>query len=113
MQLHEIARFVDDVPAVTAFYRTLLGSEPVHADDGLAIFMQDGVKIFLHRTYAPGPEDLPPENHLAFQVDDVDAACDRLVADGLTLEMPPADYYWGRSAYLRAPDGQLIELTAP
>jgi len=112
MRLHEIARFVADVPATTAFYRTLLGSEPLHADEGLAIFMQDGVQIFIHRTYTPGPDDLPPENHLAFAVDDVDAACARLVGEGLTIAMPAADYYWGRSAYLRAPDGQLIELIA-
>jgi hypothetical protein len=27
------------------------------------------------------------------------------------MEVSPKDYYWGRSAYLRDPDGQLIEIT--
>jgi hypothetical protein len=30
---------------------------------------------------------------------------------GLTLEVAPKDYYWGRSAYLRDPDRHLVEIT--
>ena len=41
---------------------------------------------------------------------DVDAAVQQLVDSGITVEIPPRDYYWGRSAYLRDPDGHLIEL---
>ena len=26
------------------------------------------------------------------------------------VEIPPQEYYWGYSAYLRDPDGQMIEL---
>lgn len=29
---------------------------------------------------------------------------------GMTIEYPPRDYDWGRSAYLRDPNGGLIEL---
>lgn len=111
MKLNEIARFTDDVGAMAAFYRRLLGAEPVAASDGMAIFLAGETKLFIHKTYAPGDGDLPPENHVAFAVPDVDAACARLLADGLALEMPPRDYYWGRSAYLRDPDGLLIEIT--
>jgi len=33
--------------------------------------------------------------------------------EGLKVDIPPHDYYWGRSAYLRDPDGSLIEVTKP
>ena len=113
MKLVEMAFFSDDVPAMTAFYRKLLGQEPVYDGGNIAIFQQGEVKIFLHERYEPaGPDDLPPENHTAFAVPDVDAACAELAGQGLIIEVPRRDYYWGRSAYLRNPDGFLIELIA-
>jgi catechol 2,3-dioxygenase-like lactoylglutathione lyase family enzyme len=77
----------------------------------MAIFMEGDVKVFIHRTYEPGEGGLPPENHHAYQVADVDAVCRELVEKGLAFEQAPKDYYWGRSAYLRDPDGNLLELT--
>jgi catechol 2,3-dioxygenase-like lactoylglutathione lyase family enzyme len=77
----------------------------------MAIFMVGDTKIFIHRTYAPGKDDLPPDNHIAFGVEDVDVACRRLSAEGLALEVPARDFYWGRSAYLRDPDGHQVEIT--
>ena len=55
--------------------------------------------------------ELPPEDHIAFAVPDVDAAWRLLTQQGLTVEIPPDDYDWGRSACLRDPDGHLIELS--
>ena len=60
--------------------------------------------------FSDGAGDLPPENHVALGVPDVDAACEALQAQGLTVDLAPKDYSWGRSAYLRDPDGHLIEL---
>ena len=110
MKLVEIASFTEDVESTINFYQSLLGTEPVAQSEGMAIFMIGGTKIFIHRTYEPGEDDLPPENHLAFAVDNVDEASNRLQDQGLKIEAAPKDYYWGRSAYLRSPDGQLIEL---
>ncbi len=110
MKLIELAYFTPNVAEMTAFYRALLGTEPVAQSPDMAIFMTGHTKIFIHRTYTPGTGDLPPENHTAFAVPNVDAACTALTAQGLTIEIPPKDYYWGRSAYLRDPDGHLIEL---
>ena len=112
MKLSEIAFFTDDVGATRNFYQNLLGSDPIAQSDGMVIFMTDDIKIFIHRTYKPEEGDLPPENHIAFIVADVDEAVASLQSVGLEIEVKPRDYYWGRSAYLRAPDGQLIELTA-
>lgn len=107
----ELALFTSDVPAMTAFYRRLLGTAPQVEAEGLAIFLAGTVKVLIHQRYTAGPGDLPPEDHFALAVPALDHACEALAAQGLTVTVPPRDYEWGRSAYLRDPDGHLIELT--
>jgi catechol 2,3-dioxygenase-like lactoylglutathione lyase family enzyme len=57
---------------------------------------------------ADGP---PNEDHFAIAVDDLDGTCAALGENGLGFLVAPRDYPWGRSAYLRDPDGRLVELT--
>jgi catechol 2,3-dioxygenase-like lactoylglutathione lyase family enzyme len=109
MKLHELAYFTDNVQGMTDFYCGLLGMDPVAKSDDMAIFMSGGTKIFIHRNYPPAEGDLPANNHIAFAVEDVDATCAALTEQGLTLEVSPKDYYWGRFAYLRDPDGHQVE----
>lgn len=45
--------------------------------------------------------------HLAYQVDDIYQACQRLVDGGVTVNRPPRD---GNMAFVRSPDGISIEL---
>nr|WP_313429290.1 lactoylglutathione lyase [Brevundimonas diminuta] len=45
--------------------------------------------------------------HLAFQVDDIYAACQRLMDGGVVVNRPPRD---GHMAFIRSPDGISIEL---
>jgi lactoylglutathione lyase len=45
--------------------------------------------------------------HVAYAVDDIYAACERLRAAGVTILRPPRD---GRMAFVRSPDGISIEL---
>ena len=45
--------------------------------------------------------------HLAFEVDDIYAACRRLEDGGVTINRPPRD---GRMAFVRSPDNISIEL---
>lgn len=111
MKLIEIAKFTDNVAEVSSFYRQLLGVDPFAESPDMTIFINHGVKIFIHKTYEAGAGDLPPEDHFAFAVEDVDKTFEDLRARGLKVEALPNDYYWGRSAYFRDPDGQLIELT--
>lgn len=106
----EIARFTENLEDMIQFYQKFLGTDPQVRSEGMAIFMLGETKLFLHRSYTPSAGELPPENHLAFSVADVDATCKQLAADGLTIEVPGQQYYWGYSAYLRDPDGQLLEL---
>lgn len=112
MKLVEIAYFTDRVAEMAAFYKGLLNSQPVAESPDMAIFMNGDTKIFIHRTYEAQEGELPAENHKAFAVPDVDATVAKWVDAGLTVEVEPADYYWGRSAYLRDPDGHLIEITS-
>ena len=109
-QLNELAFFTDNVDGMIAFYEQILEAEPGAKSEGMGIFQMGETKLFIHRNYEPGEGDLPPENHFAYDVDDVDAACHKLEEAGIKIEVEPKDYYWGRSAYLRDPDGNLIEL---
>jgi lactoylglutathione lyase len=45
--------------------------------------------------------------HLAFQVDDIYATCQRLADAGVTINRPPRD---GHMAFVRTPDGVSVEL---
>jgi lactoylglutathione lyase len=45
--------------------------------------------------------------HLAFEVDDIYALCERLMRLGVTINRPPRD---GRMAFVRSPDNISIEL---
>ncbi|MEE9546627.1 MAG: lactoylglutathione lyase [Hyphomicrobium sp.] len=45
--------------------------------------------------------------HLAFEVDDIYAVCERLQSAGVTINRPPRD---GRMAFVRSPDNISIEL---
>lgn len=45
--------------------------------------------------------------HLAYEVDDIYATCEKLMAGGVTINRPPRD---GRMAFVRSPDNISIEL---
>jgi lactoylglutathione lyase len=45
--------------------------------------------------------------HLAYEVDDIYATCERLMQDGITINRPPRD---GVMAFVRSPDRHSIEL---
>lgn len=110
MKLHEVAMFTDQVDAMADFYERLFQTKPAYRGEGIAIFHVNGSQILIHRTYVPKPDELPCENHTAYAVDQLDRKADELIAAGVKLDYPPRDLDWGRSAYLRDPDGHLIEL---
>jgi lactoylglutathione lyase len=45
--------------------------------------------------------------HLAFEVDDIYATCERLRSAGVDVLRPPRD---GRMAFVKSPDGHSVEL---
>jgi lactoylglutathione lyase len=61
-------------------------------------------------TYNYDPEDYQGGRnfgHLAYEVDDIYATCQRLMDGGVTINRPPRD---GRMAFVRSPEGISIEL---
>lgn len=108
---------VRDVEKSLRFYRDLLGMVETRRYDNEA-----GRFTLLYLATAPGaPEveltynwDVPETygsarnfGHLAFEVDDIYAACARLQAGGVIINRPPRD---GRMAFVRSPDDISIEL---
>ena len=108
----EIALFTDDVEAAKQFYAGLLGTSPVAEWPGGALFAAGATKLLVHERTAAMANGPPNEDHFAFAVPDLDAACDELRRNGAAFLVEPRAYPWGRSAYLRDPDGRLVELAA-
>lgn len=114
--LHTMVR-VSDLSASLRFYCEALGLvtlRRVENEKGrytlvfLAAPGDEQAQIEL--TYNWDPEDYAVGRafgHLAYQVDDIYAACQRLVDHGVTINRPPRD---GRMAFVRSPDRISIEL---
>ena len=64
----------------------------------------------LELTYNWDPEDYSGGRnfgHLAYEVDDIYAICQKLMDNGVTINRPPRD---GHMAFVRSPDGISIEI---
>jgi catechol 2,3-dioxygenase-like lactoylglutathione lyase family enzyme len=108
--ISEIALFTDDVASVASFYRQVLGAGPIAEWPGGALFGIGTGKLLVHERASAMPDGPPNEDHFAISVADLDAAWSALAHSDLTLLVEPREYPWGRSAYLRDPDGRLVEL---
>jgi lactoylglutathione lyase len=114
--LHAMVR-VRDLDASLHFFRDALGLVETRRNDYpqgrftlvyLAAPANPEVEVEL--TYNHDDEDYGGARnfgHLAFAVDDIYAACERLQAHGVTIARPPRD---GRMAFVRSPDAISIEL---
>jgi len=109
-RIAEIALFTDDVEAATRFYEGLLGTSPV-AEWPLGVsFAAGDARLLVHERSAAMENGPPNEDHFAFAVASLDAAREELARCGVSFLVEPRAYPWGRSAYLRDPDGRLVEL---
>jgi catechol-2,3-dioxygenase len=104
----EVALFTEDVAGLTAFYEQLLGRAPDSRSDSHASFDLGGTTLFIHVAGGDSPHGAPNADHVAIALDQ-DAAADRARSAGAEV-VGPKDFYWGRSAYLRDPDGRVVEL---
>jgi len=121
--LHTMIR-VRDLEASLAFYVRLLGLVEMRRIENRAgrftlVFLAaplDQARAgadwapLVELTYNWDPEDYGSARnfgHLAFEVDDIYATCDRLARGGVAILRPPRD---GRMAFIRSPDLISIEL---
>ena len=120
--LHAMVR-VRDLEASLRFFRDALGLIETRRHDYpqgrftlvyLAAPENPEVEVELTFNYddedsggMPSLGDARNFGHLAFAVDDIYAACERLQAHGVTINRPPRD---GRMAFVRSPDRISIEL---
>lgn len=116
--LHSMIR-VRDLDAALYFFCDLLGLTEVRRKDVpkgefTLVFLStgaegDAAEIELTHNWGQQTPYTDGRNfgHLAFAVDDVYAACERLQEGGVTILRPPRD---GRMAFVRSPDGISVEL---
>jgi lactoylglutathione lyase len=121
--LHTMVR-VSNIEESLAFYCGLLGMEEVRRLDNpmgrftLVFLAAPGDRDraaadkapLLELTFNYDAEDYGSARnfgHLAFEVDDIYALCDRLMKGGVTILRPPRD---GRMAFVRSPDQISVEL---
>jgi catechol-2,3-dioxygenase len=107
-RIAEVALFTDDVARLSEFYENLLGRPPDESTDNHASFNLDGTLLFIHVSSPEGPEGAPGGDHVGIALDQ-DAAAARVRSAGVDV-VGPKDFYWGRAAYLRDPDGRAVEL---
>ena len=111
---------VEDLDRALRFYTGVLGLRLGHRsgdyaqlDTGstrLGFYTREAMAKTLGMSLKPPPQDAPGFE-IGFKVDDVGAAFEELVKDGASPVTPPTERPWGqRTAYVRDPDGHLIEL---
>lgn len=114
--LHAMVR-VRDLEASMAFYRDALGLIETRRKDYpqarftlVYLAAPDNPDSELELTYNYDEEDYGGARnfgHLAFAVNDIYAACEKLQRHGVVISRPPRD---GRMAFVRSPDHISIEL---
>jgi len=111
--------YVDNPAASAAFYRRLLGSEPVEASPTFALFaLRTGLMLGLwsRHTVEPAAAAAGGGAEIAMTVAD-DAAVDATCADwqerGLTILQQPVDLDFGRTFVALDPDGHRLRVFAP
>ena len=114
--LHTMVR-VSDLEESLDFYCNKLGLKQIRRRDFEArrftlVFVAPvgQEECALELTYNWDPEDYGEGRnfgHVAYEVDDIYATCERLMQAGVTINRPPRD---GRMAFIRSPDNISVEL---
>ncbi|HEX9206873.1 MAG TPA: VOC family protein [Steroidobacteraceae bacterium] len=114
--LHTMVR-VTDLDSSLRFYCDALGLREVRRRDHpqgrftlvfLAAPGDEDAQIELTHNWDPEPYTIGRAfGHVAYEVDDIYAACKRLQEHGVTINRPPRD---GRMAFVRSPDQISVEL---
>ncbi len=111
---------VEDLDRALAFYVDTMGLAVSHRAEHYAQLVTGTTRLAFYTRAAMSetlgralerPSEDAPSFELGFKVEDVDAAWNELVEQGAPAAAPPRDRPWGqRTAYVRDPDGYLVEL---
>jgi lactoylglutathione lyase len=115
--LHTMVR-VRDLPAAVHFFCAGLGLQELRRRDSeggryTLVFLGeregDGPQLELTHNWDQTDDYTVGRNfgHVAYEVDDIYAACQRFIDAGYTISRPPRD---GRMAFVRSPDKISVEL---
>lgn len=118
--LDYVVLIVADLERALGFYRDTLGIALRHRAERFAqletgatrlgLFTREAMAETLDMDIEP-PATRAPAFELGFKLDAIDEAWDTLMAAGAEAVTAPRDRPWGqRTAYVRDPDGNLIEL---
>jgi catechol 2,3-dioxygenase-like lactoylglutathione lyase family enzyme len=123
LRVLESALYVDDLDRAVAFFRDVIGLEPMVEAPGRLVAMNAGgatVLLLFHRgSTTAGLQGtggwIPPHDgagpvHMAFAIEDAAAWEARLVEQGIVIESRVKWDRGGTSLYFRDPDGHSIEL---
>lgn len=114
--------YVDDVARSAAFYRDVVGLEPIADFGSYAEFEWGNLILGLRqrdnavRQYgdAVAPARSGASHQVTVTVEDVAAFADRLASRGAEILQPLTDQAWGmRSTTFRDPDGHVVEVCQP
>ena len=118
-------RYVRDVEQTIAFYERAFGMERKMIVEGggygelkgppaLGFASEAQAESLVGAFARSRPDAKPQASELGFIVDDVAAAFERAVAAGAVAVTKPVKKPWGQTvAYVRDPDGHLVELCTP
>ncbi len=106
---------VKDVAKATEFYTDKLGLTPIAEQSQPGVFTPfalDGGAAFgvFDAIEVPG---ITQPYEVAFEVDDVDAACRKWKAAGVEIVSEPHDMPFGRTFHIRTPDGHILRAYKP
>ena len=125
MQLYSLRLLVEDFDACFRFYKDLIGLEPVWGEEGgryadfkagngtfVALFQRELMAAAVGAADLPASTPAQDRTVLVFEADNLDDTAARLRGQGAVFVTDPQDHpEWGiRTAHLRDPDGNLIEL---
>ena len=123
-RFHGVCLISKDVRRLRDFYAAILDVEIVEDEASLAnrhaVLATDGTALSFYSTdamegMAPGSMQGAGTGSLTlqFEVEDVDAAFERLVALDVPIVKPPTTHRWRtRSLWFRDPDGNIVDFSS-
>lgn len=114
-QLNFVGLTVKDVAKATEFYTDKLGLKVISERSQPGVFTPfalNGGAMFgvFNAIEVPG---ITQPYEVAFEVDDVDAACRKWKAAGVEIVSEPHDMPFGRTFHIRTPDGHILRAYKP